>query len=187
LNNTNIAQLVERCRAGDAHAIERFIGEHKSAIYRLALSMLDDPTDADEATQDVLVTALDALESFRGESALRTWLYAIALNVCRMRLRQRSVRQRLANTVQTLFRLKGETAPHPEHQAIQNEADAALWKAIHSLDEKHRLTVLLRYYHDLPVAEIAELLKTSERTVYVRLRNAHHRLKDALNGTVELT
>jgi RNA polymerase sigma-70 factor (ECF subfamily) len=54
------AQLIERCRAGDALAIEALVRAHEQAVYRLALSMLDDPAEADEAAQDSFVAALRA-------------------------------------------------------------------------------------------------------------------------------
>jgi RNA polymerase sigma-70 factor, ECF subfamily len=187
VNASQTAQLVERCRAGDTLAIERLVADYKLAIYRLALSVLDDPSEADEAAQDTFVAAFDALDSYRGDSSFRTWLYAIALNHCRMRLRRRGARERMSQALQTLFRLRGEADPHPEAAAIQNEADAAVWRAIAALDEKYRLPLVLRYYHDLPIADIAELLRTSERTVYARLHDAHERLKGSLNGKVELT
>jgi RNA polymerase sigma-70 factor (ECF subfamily) len=185
VNTSHNAQLVEQCLAGDMLAIERLVGDYKHAIYRLALSILDDPAEADEAVQDTFVAAFDALDSYRGDSSFRTWLYAIALNHCRMRLRRRGAHERMLKAWHVLFHLKGEADPHPEMVAIRNEADSAVWQAIAALDEKQRLPLLLRYYHDLPIAEIAELLRTSERTVYARLHDAHERLKAALNGNVD--
>jgi RNA polymerase sigma-70 factor (ECF subfamily) len=70
----------------------------------------------------------------------------------------------------------------PESEAIQHEADSALWQAVRALDEKHRIPVILRYYHDLPIDEIAEMLGVPIGTVHSRLNHArerlHTRLKD---------
>src|SRR3546814_12520019 len=60
----------------------------------LALSILDDPAEAEEAAQDALVAAINALDTYRGDSAFTTWLYAITLNVCRTRLRKHRSEER---------------------------------------------------------------------------------------------
>ncbi len=178
-------QLLQQCRAGDARAIEELVRAHWADVHRLALSILDDPVEADEAAQDTLLRAIGALKSYRGDSAFSTWLYAIALNVCRGRLRQRRARERLKRALQTLFRL-GRPAPGPEEIALQNETDAEVWQALRALDDKLREPVVLRYYHDLPVAEIALIVGVSERTIHTRLRAAHEQLKVLLSRKVIL-
>ena len=154
-----------------------FVRAHQQAVYRLAVSVLDDPAEAEEATQDALVAAINALDTYRGDSAFTTWLYAITLNVCRTRLRKYRSRDRLMDTLRTLFHVGGETAPHPEEAAIRNESDEIVAQAVSSLDEKHRLAVVLRYYNELPIAEIARLLDISEGTVHSRLFTARERLR----------
>lgn len=154
-----------------------FVRAHQQSVYRLALSVLDDPAEAEEATQDALVSAINALNTYRGDSAFTTWLYAITLNTCRSRLRKHKSRDRLMETLRSLFRVRGELAPHPEEAAIRSEADAAVARAVGSLDEKHRLTVVLRYYNEFSIAEIAQLLDISEGTVHSRLFTARERLR----------
>jgi RNA polymerase sigma-70 factor, ECF subfamily len=180
------AQLIERCRAGDALAIEALVRAHEQAVYRLALSILDDPAEADEAAQDSFVAALRALKSYRGESAFTTWLYAITLNVCRARLRQRRTWGRLMNSLRALLRRRGDAPADPEAVVIQHEADADLWNAVAVLDEKHRLPVILRYYQGLSTAEIAQVLGISEGTVHSRLFTARERLRAQLKEQAEM-
>lgn len=180
------AQLIERCRAGDAPAIEALVRAHEQAVYRLALSILDDPAEADEAAQDSFVAALRALKTYRGESAFTTWLYAITLNVCRARLRQRRTWGRLMNSLRALLRVGGDAPADPEAVIIQNEADAELWNAVTELDEKHRLPVILRYYQGFSTSEIAQLLGISEGTVHSRLFTARERLRAQLKEQAEL-
>ncbi|MBI3240972.1 MAG: RNA polymerase sigma factor [Chloroflexi bacterium] len=178
-------QLLQDYQAGDALAVEMFVRAHQQAVYRLALSVLDDPAEADEASQDSLVAAINALDSYRGESAFTTWLYAITLNVCRARLRKRGSRERLIQALHAIFRLKGETAAHPEETAIKNEADAAVLQAVNRLDEKHRLPIVLRYYNDFSIAEIAQLLGINEGTVHSRLYTARERLRMMLKRSID--
>lgn len=154
----------------------------------MALSMLDDPAEADEAAQDALMRALGGLNSYRGDSAFTTWLYTITLNVCRRRLRQRRARERLLGPLQALLHWR-QPAPaerRPEAIAAQHEADATVWRAIQTLNDRWREPIVLRYYHDLPIADIARLVGVSERTIHTRLSAAHDRLKVLLDGKVDL-
>ncbi|MGH2524758.1 MAG: RNA polymerase sigma factor, partial [Anaerolineales bacterium] len=130
---------------------------------------------------------LRALDSFRGDSAFTTWLYTITLNVCRRRLRQRRAWNRVLNALRAAFQLGGHASTDPEVATIQHEADARLWAAVNALGEKHRLPVILRYYHGLSIAEIARMLKLNEGTVHSRLNTARERLRAALQGDPDFT
>ena len=167
--------LLQRCEAGEASAIEEFVHTYQPAAYRLALSILDDPEEADEAAQDALLTALDHLASYRGEAAFTTWLYAITLNLCRGRLRKRHSYERLVHILQDVFRIHSETL-HPETEVLKIEADTTVWSAIGRLADLQREVIILRYYHDLTIANISQVTGVSERTVHNRLRTAHERL-----------
>lgn len=171
---------LEQCRAGDSLAIERLVQSHQQDVYRLALSILDDSDEADDVTQEVFVSALRALESFHGNASFKTWLFSITINVCRTRLQRHKNRGRLQLTLQSLFQLRGEQAHRPEEEALQNESDDALWRAIHALDDKHRLPIVLRYYHDMPVADIAGMMRVPVGTIHSRLNHARERLRALL-------
>lgn len=180
MNNPDLALLLSNCTAGEPQAIAQFYQTYHLDVYRMALSILDDPGEADEAAQEALLQAIARLPSYRGEASFKSWLYTITLNICRGRLRKQRVRQRLQQTLFILFGL-GNTRPlHPEEQVIQNEAETALWQSIRGLPENLRLTITLRYYHSLPINEIAQIMQVSQRTVHNRLRDAHSRLREAM-------
>ena len=181
MDHIDTASLISLTRAGDSAAVEALIGTYKTLVYRLALSFLDDPAEADEATQDALIAAVKRLDRFRGDSSFTTWLYSITLNVCRGRLRRRRASERLTQALRALWHNDAPPEVHPEQIVIHGEAEAAVWRAIHSLDEAHRETVILRYYHDLRLADIARIVGVSERTVRARLHAAHERLRVALD------
>ncbi|MBI4673872.1 MAG: RNA polymerase sigma factor [Chloroflexi bacterium] len=147
--------------------------------------MLDDSAEADEATQDAFVLALKRIDSFRGQADFKTWLYAITLNVCRGRLRQRHSRARVTRLVHALFSTDKHAPPQPEHAALQSERDALVWQAIHALPEHEREAVVLRYYHELSTTEIAQIAGVSDRAVRTRLQNAHAKIRAQLQGKVE--
>ncbi len=176
------AVLIAQCLAGDQDAIAAFVEQSYPAVFRLAVSILDDPAEAGEAAQEALWAAVSRLGQFRGEAALTTWLYTLTLNVCRGRLRKLRARQRLHELLAGMLSLE-HSAPAVEETVIAHEGRRKLWAAVQALGEKQRLPVILRYYHNLPVAEIAQILEINEGTVHSRLNTARARLKAALAGS----
>lgn len=175
--------LLQRCQTGEAAAIQELVREYQSAVFRLALSILDDPADAEEITQDTFLAALRALDKYRGDSTFTTWLYRITVNTCLNHLRKRQAKGRLLQAIQSLSHLMGMSPTHPEEIVIQGENNANLWKAVNTLDDKHRLPIILYYYHDITVSEIAGVLGVREGTVLSRLYTARERLRAKLNNS----
>jgi RNA polymerase sigma-70 factor (ECF subfamily) len=175
----NIEQLLQRSQVRDPMVAEALVQHYYTFVYRLALSILDDPDEAEDATQETFISAILNLDRYRGESSFKTWLYSIALNTCRGQLRKRKARYAMRTTWQALQSLKAKP-PTPEQSAMQSETDALLWEAVDSLDEKHRLPVILRYAHSLSVPEIAHILGISEGTVHSRLHYARRKLQGFL-------
>jgi RNA polymerase sigma-70 factor, ECF subfamily len=170
---------LEQWREGDSLAIEKMVHTYQRDVYRLALSILDDPDEAEDGTQETFLAALRAISSFREDAAFKTWLFSITINVCRSRLQRGKTRGRLQQILQSLFSLRGEME-YPEATAVRDESDAELWHAIRALDEKHRVPVVLRYYHDLPIADIATMLNVPPGTVHSRLNHARDKLRAQL-------
>lgn len=181
MNTPDDVKLLERCRMDDLQAMEILVERYQQDVFCLALSILEEPAEAEEATQDALVAALKGLGSYQGQAAFRTWLFAIAINRCRRRLRQRQRREWLSNIVNQLFLDRAAMQSYMEEQLLRSEKVREIQAAVNSLDEKQRLPVILRYYQELPIAEIAQLLGVSERTVHNRLRSAHLRLIEKLD------
>ena len=102
------SDLISACIAGSEHAIERLIREYQTGIFRLALSILDDPAEASEATQDAFISILKALRSYEEKSSFKAWIYTITLNLCRNRLRKRKSMERLKTALSTIFRIQSQ-------------------------------------------------------------------------------
>ena len=149
------------------------------AVYHLALSILNDPYDAEDAAQEALMSAVTSLNRYRGDSSLKTWLYTITINTCRGMLRKHHTRQMLTAAIQKVLFLT-PSSPTPEEYAARTESERRLWAAIDTLDDKHRLPIILRYTYDLPTNEIATTLGISEGTVYSRLHYAREKLQKIL-------
>lgn len=175
-----MANLVQRCKAGEADALQEMVLEHRQSIYRLALSILDDPAEAEEAAQDVFIAAVKGLPGYRSESSLSTWLYSITINLCRNRIRRRLVKERVLQALRGIFLVRRSGTPPPEEIVIRRESNADVLEAVDNLGEKHRLPVILYYYHNFTVSEIAQMLDLQEGTVLSRLFTARERLRKAL-------
>jgi RNA polymerase sigma-70 factor (ECF subfamily) len=172
-------ELLAKCRAGDPEAIETLVNEHQARLYRLCLSILDSPDDAQDAVQETFIAAIRALPKYRGDAALQTWLYSIAVNACRGQLRQQKRRGKYEGPEEDA-EMTTDRKPSPEGSVIARQHADAIWQAVSSLDEKHRLPVILRYYHELSTEEIARVLNINLGTVHSRLSNARTRLTGEL-------
>ncbi len=175
---TDLDQTLRRSLTGDTASIETLIHASYPAVYHLAVSILNDPHEAEDAAQEALLAAVASLDRYRGDASFKTWLYAITINTCRGMLRKRRVRQSVQMALRSI--LPPASAPTPEEAASQNDANRRLWAAVDSLDDKHRLPVVLRYAHDMPVMEIAAILGISEGTVHSRLHYAREKLQRLL-------
>lgn len=179
-NQRAILQVIDGCLVGKESAVEALIQTLMPLVQHLTYSILDDPAEADEATQDVLVRVLDHLDTFRGEASFTTWVSSIALNVCRARLRRLRTRSRLIQRVQEMFRHTPAKTQNPEERAITSEEEAAVRRALRSLTEPQREMLILRYFLSMRLAQIAEISGVSERTVRSRIHAAHERLRQLL-------
>lgn len=155
-------------------------------IYRLAYSLLGDPTEADDAAQETFLQASLHISQYQAGTNLKSWLARIAVNVCRGRYRRQKARQRLENVLKIVTLQMHTTAPTPEDSLIHSERQQTVKRAVDALDEKHRLPVVLRYEYGLSVPEIAQILDEPEGTIHSRLHYAHRKLRNRLEGLAEV-
>lgn len=174
--------LIAECIAGNEAATEMFVRHYEAGIFRLALSVVGDPEEANEITQETFIAALRSLPSYQEKQSLKAWLYTIALNQSRSHLRKRKVLERLRTTLTSIFRIETEKQVSPEETVIQSEREAQIWNSLNRLDERHRTVVVLRYFHELSIAEISEILSVNEGTIHSRLHSAREKLRDALKN-----
>lgn len=180
MHPSDSSRLIASCLEGDEQAIETLVRRHETDVFRLALSILQDSSEAHEATQDAFIATLKALPNYREKSSFKAWLYTITVNTSRSRLRKRKVLEKLQNALTIVFQVETRKQPSLEETVVQNEKEKTIWNALNKLDERHRIVMVLRYFQDLPTKEIAEILSLSEGTVHSRLYNARERLRIAL-------
>lgn len=162
-------KFIEEVLAGEAEAYAQIVKKYQRPIYFLALRMLRNPENADEITQKTFLKAYRALSGFQFKSSLKTWLSAIALNLCRtelMRPRRETVELQ-ENIADSEF----------EGQAEREEAQhrkEILRRGLEELPQRQKEVVILRIYQELPFKEIAAALESTESAVKV---NFHHAMK----------
>lgn len=180
MDDQNLVELVRQSRIGNSQAMEKLVKSCQPNAFRLALSILDDPDEADDVAQDALIQTIHAIPSYRAEATFQTWFYRIVVNNCLGKLRKRRARQHLSRLLTDLFRRESKDVAPPEKQTIQDERTDRIMQAVIALDPKYRLPIVLRYYQELPIAQIAEILNVSSRTVHTRLKSAHNMIKQSL-------
>jgi len=181
MNNAESAWLITECIAGNEDAIEMFVRQYETDVFRLALSIVGDRVEASEITQETFLSALRSFRSYQEKNSLKAWLYTITLNHSRNHLRKQKLLERLRTAITIVFQLEqSRKQSSPEDAIIQDEKEATIWNELNKLDERHRTVVVLRYFHDLSISEISEILAVNEGTIHSRLHNARERLKRSL-------
>jgi RNA polymerase sigma-70 factor (ECF subfamily) len=179
--------LIERCRAGDEAACAELVAAHQRMVFGLALHLLGNREEALDLSQDVFLRVFRTLPSFRGQSALRTWIYRIVVNQARNRLRGWRRRFRgsqisLDDHVEQHGDLAATHDAPPDRLLASKEAAAHLWQALDRLPFEQRTAVILREVDGLSYDEIAFTLGIVVGTVKSRLTRARQALRVSLLG-----
>jgi RNA polymerase sigma-70 factor (ECF subfamily) len=165
-------ELVARTMTGDADSFNQLILRWERPIYALAYRTIGREEEARDIVQDTFLRAYRALPGFRGQAKFSSWLYRIALNLCRDWIR----RQRRTPTVQApegveLADLASEQGPIEsiEDLVARREMSRAVAEAMTQLPEEQRTAIILKEYHGLTFQEIADLQGCPLSTVKTRL------------------
>jgi len=170
---------IEAVVAGRSSAFNEIVKRYQRPIYYLSLRMLRSPEDADEVTQKTFVKAYRALAGFRFESSLKTWLSAIAINLCRTEL-MRSKRK-MEELPENLADRGYEESQEGEEKAYQK---AHLEAALERLPPRQKEVVILRIHQEMPFKDIAKTLNSTETAVKVNFHHAMKSLRDWIQKKV---
>jgi len=170
--------LVERCRQGDLGAFEEVYQTHSRRLYGVAVRMLVNPADAEDMLQEIFLAAHRKLDSFRGESALGTWLYRLAVNLCLDHLRSRTGR-----AIHVTDALDDEPAlpdarSHGLAERVVTKMD--LERAMAQLPEGCRTAFVLHDVQGLEHREVGEIMGIAEGTSKSQVHKARMRLRSLL-------
>jgi RNA polymerase sigma-70 factor, ECF subfamily len=183
--------LVRRLRERDERAFRELIDQYRDRVYSLLLRMIGSREEAEDIAQEVFVTVFKSIDQFRGESKLSTWLYRVAVNHCKNRVKYLARRYDRATgaldeaaerqaAAQGGEPLASGRIPSPERALEGAETERLVQQAIASLEEDHRLVVVLRDIEELSYEEICAITSLPEGTVKSRLHRARLALKEKL-------
>ena len=156
--------------------IRQMIAEQQTALLRMCYLYLHDMQLAEDAVQETFLKAYRTLEQFRGEASIKTWLTRIAMRTC-CDMRRSFWFRRMDR------RITPEMLPDQPQEADEDET--ALTLAVMNLPKKAREVILLYYYQDMNVSEIADALGVTQPTVSYRLKRAREKLRQELEGREE--
>lgn len=177
--------LVRLAQKGDTRAFDELVALHDSQVMNLAMSLLGSKEDAADVYQDIFIRVFKALNSYRFESELSTWLYRVTVNAC-LSFRKSRGRQ------QSFFPKSIESDPEPlmdkpqdaqyeaDSNLLQNEMSNIVKAAIDELPPQQKTVVILRHYQNKKIREIADIMELNEGTVKGYLFRAMQTLKDKL-------
>lgn len=177
------AEIVRRCSEGQIDLIEILIEKYKSQLYKLCLHLTNNNYESEDLFQDTWVKAVKNIGKCNAEKSFYMWLYTIALNLYRDRYRKKKrwlskvkeyfdtdKKEELINNFKSNYML-------PEDKLLQNYEKAKLKTLINNLNDKLRIPIILFYFKDMSLDNIAEVLDIPAGTVKSRLNTARNKLR----------
>ncbi len=176
-------ELVKRSGEGDNGAFAKLVGRYQQTVAKTVIGMLGNGADADDVGQQVFIRFYKALNEFRGEAALSTYLTRIAINLSLNELKRK-------NRLSSLFVRPSESIPESHLLQSEDEEDVVdtkelVNKALQRLEPKFRSVVVLRMMQGYSTKETADMLGLPLGTVLSRLSRAQDKLKELLKHLIE--
>ena len=184
--------LLRRLRDRDERAFRELLEMHRDRVYNITFRMLGNRAEAEDVAQEVFISVFKTIDTFREESKFSTWLYRVAVNHCKNRIKylaRRHDRDRDEldeNSQQANGAILGAPvrAAQPDRALEGAQMEKLLQEAIGNLDDDHRIVVVLRDVEDLSIEEICEITGLPDGTVKSRLHRARLVLRKKLQRHV---
>ena len=173
------AALVAASVEGRREAFDMIVERHRRTVYQVCYRFVSNHEDASDLSQESFVRAWRGLKTFKGQSALSTWLYRIAVNVCLNRV---SVKTPPSDPIESTDHFEDTRIVSAQAALLRDERAAAVRKAIAALPKKQRATLILRTYHDLSHQQIADILGSSVGATKANFFHALANLKRILGS-----
>lgn len=188
------AALVEHVLAGEHAAFAVLMRRYNRMLYRTTRSILRDDGEAEDAVQDTYVLAFRALDRFRGDAKMSTWLTRIAVNAAVSRLRKRSRRAEIialdselgAELPEPEATMEHDDMQQPETHLMRAQARELIQRKIDALPESFRTVFVLRAVEEMSVEEVAAVLAIPEATVRTRHFRARSMLRESLSRELDI-
>lgn len=175
---TNEYSLIDQILAGEQQLYAELVNRYKSYAFTIALKILENRPEAEEAAQDAFIKAYHHLKSFNREAKFSTWLYRIAFNTAISYKRKRKASFQSIENV-TLEYEQGEDSLE------RGDKKKFISQAMSKLNEADHLALTLYYLQEFSLEEIAEITGTQANTVKVRIHRARQRLAEELKTLLQ--
>jgi RNA polymerase sigma-70 factor (ECF subfamily) len=163
-------ELIEACRAGESSAFDVLVARWEDRIRGAAYRFLGSEEEARDVAQEAFLKAYRGLAGFKQEARFSSWLYQIAVNLCRDRLRRRRTRATVSlDELEETGPVMVETRPGADERLAQRDLARVVRRAIHALPLEQREVLILKEYQELTFLEIAQALDVPISTVKTRL------------------
>ncbi|MFH1825209.1 MAG: sigma-70 family RNA polymerase sigma factor [Candidatus Firestonebacteria bacterium] len=176
--------LVNQLKGGKTTAFNQIVLKYKDKVFNTAYRFLGNYQDANDLTQECFVSVHNGIKNFRGESSLSTWIYRIAVNACKNKLKSLERRKdfKTLSLKEKILDIKDNNSPVElfERKELENKVQ----NAIDSLPEDWKETVILRDIEGLTYEEIAKILGCEVGTIKSRIHRARMSLRDKLKEVV---
>ena len=176
-------ELIVKLQQGDEQAFREIVEAWQNMVYNTALSIVQNPEDAEDITQESFVQVYQSIGTFRGEAKFSTWLYRIVVTKSLDHERKKKRKKRFA-VLQTLFGETDEIFPadfqHPGVMLEKKENAKELFKALKQIPENQRAAFTLHKLEGLSYQEIAGILNTTLYAVESLMQRAKNNLKKVL-------
>jgi len=179
LEHLDDLRLVALAATGRRDAFDQIVVRHRRGVYQVCFRFVNNHEDASDLAQEAFVRAWRGLVRFRGQSALSTWLYRIAVNVC---LNKVSLKTLPTVALDEDAPIEDTRTERPGEKMERSARARAVRQAIQALPKKQRATLILRTYHDLSHQQIADILGSSVGTVKANLFHALGNLRRILRS-----
>lgn len=171
--------LVQRAQGGDQTAFTQLVENYQTPVYNLAYRMLGNANDAEDAAQETFLRAYAQLKRFHADQKFATWLLSIDAHYCIDRLRRNKFLW-VSLDDEALVDGLASDAPEPDDDLLRSESQQEVERLLEHLSAASRLAVVLRYWHDQSIDEIAKTTGDSVSAVKVKLHRARQALARAL-------
>lgn len=182
-NEINDQELIEQVKQGNQSAFGELVHRYEMVVAATVNGMLGVGDDADDVGQNVFIRFYRAIDDFRGEAALGTYLTRIAINLSLNELKSRKRRRRFFTKTDNDEGLAALAGAHDEGE--QRDTRELVHQALQKLEPKFRSVVVLRMLQGYSTSETAQILKVPQGTVLSRLSRAQEKLKDLLKNIIE--